>query len=527
MTDAPRTTPKRGFPLHPLLFAAYPVLFLYAHNAGEFPARAMIAPLVVLITAAVVLWVVLGLILRNTRKAAVLVSLVYILIFFFRLIRETVIHLGGADLPVSPEVTTFIVLGVLFLAVAIPTVRTRRQLRMLTRIINVAAIVLILIPASHIAYLTTEAPRHNLKVPTGVPAWDTAPLPEDTSALPDIYYIICDAYGRDDILREYYGHNNAPFLDWLETQGFTVARKSHSNYNYTGTSLPTSFNMMHLVPLVKYLEASCADVTSMSIAMQHSAVTRFLKRRGYRTVAFSTGYAITDVINADTFLSPTPWRDNELITGLLQMTPFGWAFHKQSFKSLSRSRILFTLDSLKSLPTSGSPKFVYAHIMAPHRPFVFGANGEHVNPTHLYPPGGPLFPGDAERDDYRKFYVGQLRFLNSKLMEVITAIKQRSTTPPIIILQGDHGPCSILPNPRKPTPEGIRERMSILNAYHLPGGGAEKLYPTITPVNSFRVVFNHYFGANLALEEDDSYYEPGGIITKMLRDLDAKKEQEP
>ena len=32
------------------------------------------------------------------------------------------------------------------------------------------------------------------------------------------------------------------------------------------------------------------------------------------------------------------------------------------------------------------------------------------------------------------------------------------------------------------------------------------LYPTITPVNSFRMIFNGYFGQNLPLLEDVSFY---------------------
>ena len=48
----------------------------------------------------------------------------------------------------------------------------------------------------------------------------------------------------------------------------------------------------------------------------------------------------------------------------------------------------------------------------------------------------------------------------------------------------------------------IRERHAILNAYYLPGDGSKKLYPSISPVNTFRVVFSHYFGADLDLLPD-------------------------
>jgi hypothetical protein len=50
------------------------------------------------------------------------------------------------------------------------------------------------------------------------------------------------------------------------------------------------------------------------------------------------------------------------------------------------------------------------------------------------------------------------------------------------------------------------ERTSILNAYYLPGDGKNKLYPSISPVNSFRIVLNTYFGAELPLLPDRTYF---------------------
>jgi hypothetical protein len=48
--------------------------------------------------------------------------------------------------------------------------------------------------------------------------------------------------------------------------------------------------------------------------------------------------------------------------------------------------------------------------------------------------------------------------------------------------------------------------MKIFNAYHLPGGGDQQLYETITPVNTFRVIFNYYFAGDFDLLEDASYF---------------------
>ena len=52
----------------------------------------------------------------------------------------------------------------------------------------------------------------------------------------------------------------------------------------------------------------------------------------------------------------------------------------------------------------------------------------------------------------------------------------------------------------------FKERLAILNAVHLPGGDSTGLYDEMTPVNTFRLIFNRYFGTELELLEDESYF---------------------
>lgn len=90
-------------------------------------------------------------------------------------------------------------------------------------------------------------------------------------------------------------------------------------------------------------------------------------------------------------------------------------------------------------------------------------------------------------------------------METIDRILSNSTTSPIIIIQGDHGPGSRL-NWQNAGKSDLTERFSILNAYYLPGINSAELPPTISPVNSFRVVLDSYFGADLPLLPNLSFF---------------------
>ena len=93
------------------------------------------------------------------------------------------------------------------------------------------------------------------------------------------------------------------------------------------------------------------------------------------------------------------------------------------------------------------------------------------------------------------------------LKKSIDAILRNSLSPPIIVLQSDHG------YGRGEAWKGLgapalEERTSILNAYLVPDPCRDSLYPSITPVNSFRVLFDCAFSATLPLLPDLTYYSP-------------------
>lgn len=60
-------------------------------------------------------------------------------------------------------------------------------------------------------------------------------------------------------------------------------------------------------------------------------------------------------------------------------------------------------------------------------------------------------------------------------------------------------------------------------AYYLPDGGDRLLYPEISPVNSFRVVLNAYFGVDMALLPDETYFT-SHLIDGQFIDITERRE---
>ncbi len=154
----------------------------------------------------------------------------------------------------------------------------------------------------------------------------------------------------------------------------------------------------------------------------------------------------------------------------------------------------YILASAGRIINQRSPKFVFYHIDIPHPPFVFGPNGETYTRSEDMP-GHDIPESDtaAYEANQEKLYIDQVLFINKQILPIIDEILAESQTPPVIILQGDHGT------------DGLN-RMAIFSSYYVPDVMKSQLYPAISPVNTFRLLFDSLFGTAYGLLPDVSYY---------------------
>jgi hypothetical protein len=484
----------RRWPLHPLLAAVYPVLALLANNISQVKASAALRPLILVVCAAALLWGLLLLIVRDTRRSALLASWWLALFFAYGHLYnflEAHTRLGRHRLLLPLWI-------LLALAGSWVILRRVKDLGYATLVLNGISLVLLTFP---LLQLGAYAFRSNAVAsnPNNLPAELASLHGPPGQTPPDVYYIILDAYARDDVLKSFFGYSNTEFSSWLREKGFYLADCSQSNYAQTELSLSSSLNLAYLEDLLGELPTDSQDRLPLVELLQHNTVRRAFQNMGYTFVAFETGFLFSQFEDADIYLSPGSLGGLSGFEVLLVKTSGGLAlvdaaaklprFFEEGLNAPERKRyeqVSYTLAQLAEIPASiQGPKFVFAHVLAPHGPLVFSSEGSLVH-----------YPEPMDDAAYTRGYRDEVIYLNQRMIETLDRILADSTVPPIIILQADHGHDLA----------SADDRMAILNAYYLPGDGKSLLYPSITPVNAFRLVFDRYFGGSFDLLKDRSFF---------------------
>jgi hypothetical protein len=508
--------------LYPFLFILDLVLILLARNLGQVDPMLAVQPLLVLWLAAAGFLLLFYGLFKDWHYAAYLVFLLSLYCLTFSYLIRLAQDIASIFGKVLDERVFLAICTALLLLLALKKSWAHLGGRTwLVHYLNLVFLIGLLFPAFELVQRGSE-PLFPDEDETEEVEISLGEITVDCSSTPDIYYLILDGYGRADVLQELYGVDNRPFLDFLSQQGFYIASESFANYTQTYYSIPSSLNFTY----VKQPKDKVNGQLYISGLMLENNIMRVLQQCGYRTIAIKSGFFFTDHPQVDLYLEPGV-KLNEIESLLLSDSPMD-VLAKAMNLTLSehsyvahRQRVLYSFEQLKILYQIPEPKFVLAHIISPHPPFVFDRNGAPVNPQHSYYLGdGDDYQGNL--NEYLRGYSAQVEFVNRLLEQVIEAILANSPQPPIILLQGDHGPGSRLVWD-SPSQTCLWERTPILNAYYLPPAGRRLLYPSISPVNSFRVVLNASFGTRLPLLPDKTYFSFHKVERRVI-DITVERE---
>lgn len=499
-------------PLHPVFFSIYSLLALLARNFQEVEASILIRPLLVSLVAGATMYVGLYLLSRNWEKAALLCSYFLILFTTYGHVYQFFETVPGLNLVLGRHRYLLVIYLAALAAGLWLLIAKVKTLQPWNAGLHAVGLVLVAFPLTQIGYAILQA-QQSRQTSQAASALAAALTPSDLKHLPDVYFIVLDGYTRQDALQRDLDFDNSFFVDGLRGQGFYVADCSRSNYSYTQASLVSALNLDYLPTLSSRLAQLSPPTGDVFVLLKRSLVREKLENLGYQTVAFETGYEWSRLADADIYLSMTkdPYSMQQAIrpfeamylksTALLLVTDLMYRTREAEFRNpnypfsdhVERQR--FILDQLPRIPSySDQPKFVFAHLLIPHVPYVFGPDGEVVTDPGYYsgPKAGPV------NDIYRTHgYTNQVAYISKAMLKITAEILANSPQPPIIVIMGDHG---LLDD----------NRFLILNAYYLPGGDSTGLYPGITPVNSFRIIFNRFFGGQYERLDDLSWNDLDG-----------------
>ncbi len=492
----------------PFLIALYPVFNLFSENLGEMSWVTVYRSVLVSLMITLALLMILRLSTGNLRMAAVLSTFILVLFFSY----GHVYSLLKNQSVLGMDYGRHRFLGMLWIILGLTgswlIIKRIQFSRSSTMAFNLFGILLVALPIFRIINYSIIINETTTTASAGTERFSVLTIPE--GILPDIYYLVLDRYSRDDLILSHLGYDNSEFIQDLENRGFYIARCSRSNYYITLPSIASTLNMVYLDELSDG-QAWLSDNNKLIPYIHDNTVRRQLEAIGYHSISL-TAYQNVQWPDADIFIDPKTSaassaslaRFSGLIAPfeaiLLRTTILRIVFDLQT-RSINElmgginypyarhvQEQLFILDKIPELPYLSSPNLAYIHVSLPHPPYVFGPDGELVN-VQTVEEG---FARSQDNGETPVGYVNQLQYLNKRILEIVDKLVSASDQTPIIIIQGDHGFSG-------------DDADAILNAYLVPDAVRKQLYDTITPVNSFRVIFSTIFNGNYPLLPDYSY----------------------
>ena len=488
-----------SLPLHSLLLAAYPVLFLFTVNiADQLGTDPLWRPLAMAVCGAALVLLVLARLVGDWHRAGLLTTVMVIGFFGY-----------GHAWNVAAETleTQWPLIGAWALAVMIGLVLAWRArpsyLGTATSALNLVALLLVTV---NLVTMVRTYQAFGAETPTD--ALTELELDPGDGELPNVYYVILDRYAGATALRDRYDFDNEPFLTALEERGFAVAREAHANYIKTPLSLVSSLNMEFLDAEALRAEAeSGRDREPIHrILGERLVVPGALKELGYEYIQIGNWWTPT-ATNVDADRTFVYEGQDEFSSALSQTTilrafsephtapddPWDWA--------VMRENNMYALDRLDETTEVPGPKYVFAHLVTTHPPYVHNADGSFTG------------RGQVAELGQVESYTRQLTFANSRMLGFVDRVL-RDDPGAIVVLAADEGP---FPERYRDDEWGfdwedatdaeLEEKFGILFAMRVPGADleAEGFHDSITPVNTFRIIFNARFGTDLELLPDRTW----------------------
>jgi hypothetical protein len=480
--------------LHPLLFSAYAVVYIFSVQKNIMPITVLWFYLFFQISLVSLLLFLNTIIFKNFNKAAVATSIIFIFLFFFKFLEFNISSILKSIRINENLYFAFWLLLLLYLLVRIYNVKS--NLLNLSKFILFLGIILLGYEIVKISAWFYHGPsKVNVDRKINLISVDK----------PDLFFIMLDAYANNDVLNKYYNFDNSEIIKYLRFKEFYIADKAKSNYSFTDLSIASTLNFMYINDLSTELSIIRNDRAPIYRLIDNNVLQNSFKNLGYTIVKFASGYDHIDTNNCDYYFKPLISLST-FSNDLINISPLK-KFMNSTQNDLHRKRIIYIFEKLLDASKIKSPKFVFAHIPSPHPPFVFSGDGQSINYMNKVTKNFDIGDGIniCSKEEYITKYAGQIQFINRQLKSLLENLLSNIYKPTIIIILGDHGPRSTI-DLWDGKEASYEEAMSILMACYLPDKNYKDFYASMSPINLIRILLNSYFGINIELLKDKSYF---------------------
>jgi len=459
----------KNFIIFPFLLAFFPSWIIISKNFEQLIFQDILISLAI-IAMSVIVWVVITKIIKNGNKAALITGVGVGFFFYFGYVQDALkgiiifgVQIDRTSITVTASIIIFIISTIYF-------IRSRNNFEAAIKIANTFAIILILFTLVQFV------------------------MPDALAEKPNVYHIILDEYTDNEILMKKLNYDNEKFLKFLNKNGFYIPNKSFSTWEHTVDEFGSILNMEYqqiktgTVIDPHHLKGSKKAIFSWNYELVNdNKVMSIFSDQNYSIIEINSMSRWKDYSYVDTKLCyggllniNSEFLDHVLAKSIIRY--FLEIHHNDTRGDVIRC----ASNELNEIASQNSgPKYVFAHIIAPHLPFLFGPNGENVMPDNR------KISGLQSYEDPQG-YVNQLIYVTNQVSVVIKNIVKNDPDA-IIILQGDTGTFTGIDDIAKREVKDVYQSHSILYAVRIPD--VDNLESMI-PVNTYRIIFNNYFNMN-------------------------------
>lgn len=491
----------------PMLFSAYPLLFLYAYNTDYVRLNDLTVPLLVVLGGTVVLLGLFYVLLRDIVKAGIMTSAFALLFLSFgRMFSPLCIFFKWRCIDIT-EIQFLIFLCVILVLLFVLLYFSKKDFSKMAGVLNGVAFALVAVNVYTIVCREIEkGPVGNLMVDDEYIRTEMKTL----KGLPNIYFLLEDNYARADTFKSVYGYDNSQIVQTLRKKGFFVADECRPNYITTGASLSSMLNMRYVNVLTERYGKFYTSTIPFEEAIIHNRLFPLLRDMGYQIVVCPSDITWTENFEVCDSMLGEKYSSSDYVMLLINLSPIPVFYAKpedSEEKDLSLTysahyeKMMDNLDHFADLShwSDETPKFVFWHSMVTHSPFLFDKDGSYREREGTF-----TFADFGTADRQASEYLDTVTYFNSRLPRIVDKIIRESNRPSIIIVVSDHGPSLAAKSIR----DRVVSRTANFIAVYVPDQRTDLFYDRITPVNVVRTVMREYLGMDTPNLEDRTYIIP-------------------